>query len=262
MLSLFLFLYMLHYKTYGEGEPLLILHGLFGSLDNWQTIGKKWAEHYQVVLVDLPNHGKSPHTKEFSYKQMASAVAELVEHLGFQKINMLGHSMGGKTTMEFSVEYPHLLNKIIVVDIAPKSYPPHHQQILEGLFSIKPKQITSRREADDIMSNVIQDKGVRMFLLKNLSRDTEDGFKWKMNLELLSNAVNDVISSSPFPYPVQIPALFIRGEKSNYILDTDFDDIKSKYPQVEIKTIKGAGHWVHAEKPSELHDMVLEFIQN
>lgn len=251
---------MLNYKTFGEGEPLIILHGLFGSLDNWQTIGKKWAENYQVVLVDLPNHGKSPHTDSFSYDQMAQAVADLINELGFEKVNMLGHSMGGKTTMNFSVNFPHLLDKIIIVDIAPKAYPPHHQQILEGLFSFNPSEIENRREADEAMGEVIKDAGIRMFLLKNLARN-DNGFEWKMNLDLLSKAVNDVIDDNPFPYPVHLPTLFIRGEKSNYILESDFDDIKLRYPQAQIVTIKGAGHWVHAEKPEELYQTVLEFLE-
>lgn len=253
---------MLNYKQFGSGEPLVILHGLFGSLDNWQSIGKMWAKNYRVVLVDLPNHGKSIHTDFFSYDYMAKEVANLLEELKIEKANILGHSMGGKTAMNFSIHFPHLLGKLIVVDIAPKAYPPHHQQILEGLFSFDPEKIASRNEAEEKMSPIISDNGVRMFLLKNLARNEGEGFHWKMNLKLLSKAVNQVIDDTPFQYPINLPTLFIRGEKSNYILDTDFDDIIEKYPQAQIKTVLGAGHWVHAEKPNELFELVENFLRD
>lgn len=252
---------MLNHKIFGQGNPLIILHGLFGSLDNWQSIGKRWAESHQVILVDLPNHGKSPHTESFSYEQMANEVAGLIQSLNLKKVSILGHSMGGKTAMVFSILFPHLLEKLIILDIAPKAYPPHHQQIIEGLFSFNPGELKSRKEADEIMSKIIPDIGVRLFLLKNLSRNKGEGFKWKMNLNMLSNAVNQVIESTEFPFPINLPCLFIRGGKSNYILDEDIDDIKSKFPLSDIKTIDNAGHWVHAEQPEILYNIVLQFLQ-
>lgn len=250
----------LNYKHFGEGEPLVILHGLFGSLDNWQTLAKKWSEHYSVYIVDLPNHGKSYHTDTFSYDEMAHAVASLCDDLGLTNINLIGHSMGGKTAMNFAVNHPDKLKKLIVVDIAPKPYAPHHDQILEGLFSFKPSELTNRKEADEIMSKVIEHTGVRLFLLKNLKRADEGGFEWKMNLDLLSKEVNKVIETTEINFPLNIPTLFIRGELSNYILASDFDDIYSKFPQAEIKTVEQAGHWVHAEKPAELFELIKTFV--
>ncbi len=250
----------LNYKNFGEGEPLFILHGLFGSLDNWQTLGKQWAKTHSVYLIDLPNHGKSYHTDSFSYDEMATAVADLANDLALDKVTILGHSMGGKTAMNFAVNYPAKLARLIVVDIAPKPYPPHHQQILDGLFSFDPAQLTSRKEADAIMSDKIDNVGVRMFLLKNLKRKDGGGFAWKMNLSMLSEAVNHVIDETAIPHPINVDTLFIRGGMSNYILEEDSYGINEKFPLSSIETIEGAGHWVHAEKPTELLELVNEFI--
>lgn len=251
---------MLNYKHFGEGEPLFILHGLFGSLDNWQTLGKQWAETHSVYLIDLPNHGKSYHTDSFSYDQMSDAVAALCDDLGMDKVILLGHSMGGKTAMNFAVNHPDKLSKLIIVDIAPKPYAPHHDLILDGLLSFNPNELLSRKEADTLMAKKIDNLGVRMFLLKNLDRRKAGGYEWKMNLDLLKVAVNQVIDETDIPFPINVETLFIRGAASNYILDEDFDVIHDKFPLSHIETVEGAGHWVHAEKPEELFNLVNEFI--
>lgn len=250
----------LNFKHFGEGEPLVILHGLFGSLDNWQTIGKKLAENYSVYLVDLPNHGKSPHTDSFNYDQMANAVADFCRDNDLDNITLLGHSMGGKTAMNFAVNHPELLKKLIVVDIAPKKYPPHHDEILAGLLSFNPAEIESRQEADEIMSTKISNLGIRMFLLKNLSRSKNGGYEWKMNLPLLSKEVTKVIDETEIAFPISIPTLFIRGGKSNYILEQDYDTIHSIFPNSSIETVENAGHWVHAENPEKLEELITEFM--
>ena len=250
----------LNYKKYGTGEPLLILHGLFGSLDNWQTIGKKFAETHAVYLIDLRNHGKSPHSDDFDYLEMAADVAEICEEENLTNISLLGHSMGGKTAITFSVEFPHLLSKLIIVDIAPKKYRPHHDEILEGLFSLNLEEITSRRQADEELSRKITNQGIRLFLLKNLKRKEGGGYQWKMNLDLLADQIEKVIEVSDIPFPINIPTLFIRGGESGYILDSDFEEIYKFFPQSEIETIEGTGHWIHAEKPLELLELVEEFI--
>lgn len=252
---------MLNYKTFGQGAPLVVLHGLFGSLDNWQSIAKTWADNYQVVLVDLPNHGKSYHTQEFSYNQMSKAVLDLCDYLGFDSVYLLGHSMGGKTAMNFVVNYPDRVKKLIVVDIAPKAYPPHHDEILDGLHSLNPSELSSRKEADEKLALKINDIGVRLFLLKNLKRDDEGGYAWKMNLPLLSDSVSQVISTNKIPYPIAVPTLFIRGGKSNYILDRDFDLIYENFPNADIETVENAGHWVHAEQPEQLNELVISFLK-
>lgn len=251
----------LNFKKFGEGEPLLILHGLFGSLDNWQTIGKKLAETHAVYLIDLRNHGKSPHSENFSYTEMAADVAELIQEEKLEKVSLLGHSMGGKTAMTFAVEHPHLLDKLIVVDIAPKKYTPHHDEIIDALYSLDLKTITSRRGADEVMQRSISNEGTRLFLLKNLNREKEGGYSWKMNLDLLAREIGKVIDITEIPFPISIPTLFIRGGKSGYIIDSDFEKIEELFPNSDIKTIENAGHWVHAEKPQELFEKITEFIE-
>lgn len=250
----------LNFKKFGEGEPLFILHGLFGSLDNWQTLGKILSDTYSVYLIDLRNHGKSPHSNSFSYLEMAADLVELIEDERLDKVSLIGHSMGGKTAMTFATEYPHLLEKLIVVDIAPKKYPPHHNEILEALYALDLTKISSRREADEVMRPKMPVDGTRLFLLKNLTREKEGGYSWKMNLDMLSQNIETIIDLTPITFPIPLPTLFIRGGASNYIVDADFKSIASLFPNSEIITIENAGHWVHAEKPQELIEIIQEFL--
>lgn len=250
----------LNFKTFGEGKPLLILHGLFGSLDNWKTLGKQLAENHKVYLVDLRNHGKSPHSINFSYEEMAKDVAELIEAEQLEKVSILGHSMGGKTAMTFAVEFPQLLEKLIIVDIAPKKYAPHHDEIIKALYSLNLSTLSSRREADEEMKKSIANDGTRLFLLKNLNREKEGGYSWKMNLDMLSENIEKVIDVTEIPFPIPLETLFVRGGSSGYILDSDFDRIESLFPNSEIATIENAGHWVHAEKPQELLELIVNFL--
>lgn len=250
----------LNFKTFGEGKPLLILHGLFGSLDNWQTLGKQLAETHKVYLVDLRNHGKSPHSSEFSYEEMAKDVAELIQDEQLDKVSIIGHSMGGKTTMTFAVEFPQFVEKLVIVDIAPKKYAPHHDEIIKALYSLDLSAISSRREADEEMKKSIKNDGTRLFLLKNLNREKEGGYSWKMNLDMLSENIEKVIDVTEIPFPIPLETIFIRGGSSGYILDSDFERIEELFPNSEIATIQNAGHWVHAEKPQELLSLIIDFL--
>lgn len=250
----------LNFKTFGEGKPLLILHGLFGSLDNWQTLGKQLAETHKVYLVDLRNHGKSPHSSEFSYEDMAKDVAELIQDEQLDKVSIIGHSMGGKTTMTFAVEFPQFVEKLVIVDIAPKKYAPHHDEIIKALYSLDLSAISSRREADEEMKKSIENDGTRLFLLKNLNREKEGGYSWKMNLDMLSENIEKVIDVTEIPFPIPLETIFIRGGSSGYILDSDFERIEELFPNSEIATIQNAGHWVHAEKPQELLSLIIDFL--
>lgn len=250
----------LNFKTFGEGKPLLILHGLFGSLDNWQTLGKQLAETHKVYLVDLRNHGKSPHSSEFSYEEMAKDVAELIQDEQLDKVSIIGHSMGGKTTMTFAVEFPQFVEKLVIVDIAPKKYAPHHDEIIKALYSLDLSAISSRREADEEMKKSIENDGTRLFLLKNLNREKEGGYSWKMNLDMLSENIEKVIDVTEIPFPIPLETIFIRGGSSGYILDSDFERIEELFPNSEIATIQNAGHWVHAEKPQELLSLIIDFL--
>ena len=250
----------LHFRTIGEGEPLIIMHGVFGSSDNWQTVGKEFAEQYKVYLVDLRNHGKSPHSDEFNYEVMAEDVFHMITNEGLQEANILGHSMGGKVAMTLASNRPTLVKKLIVVDIAPKQYPPHHAQIFEGFRSVNLTSIKSRKEADEQMATRISSLGVRQFILKNLDRDSEGNFRWKLNLDVIERAASEIGNELIDPKPFEKETLFIAGGNSDYILDSDHDKIVSIFPNARVEKIAGAGHWVHAEKPTDLRDLVLDFL--
>jgi len=243
-----------------EGQPLVILHGLFGFSDNWVSFAKKFTDSYRVILVDQRNHGNSPHAEDFNYEAMAEDLNEFIDDHQLENPIIMGHSMGGKTAIEFSVRYPSKVDKLIVVDIAPKAYPVHHQKIIDGLFSLDLSSIKSRGQADEELKKAITDFGTRQFLLKNLSRDKNMGFKWKMNLPVISTHIHEVVAAVAEGAHFLKPTLFIRGEKSDYIIDDDFDSIEDIFSDVEIITIEGAGHWIHADKPTALENAVSEFI--
>jgi len=249
----------LHYRTIGEGEPLFILHGLFGSADNWQTVGKRFAETYKVYFVDQRNHGHSPHSPEFSYDLMSNDFYELVRDLGYKKINVLGHSMGGKTAIAFARDHAELINKLIIVDISHKKYPLHHDRILEGLNAINLKEIKTRGAADKVLSAYIPEIGVRQFLLKNLYWVEPGELGWRINLPVLTDKINDIVDSIEVER-INVPTLFIRGGRSNYILKSDSENIKNTFPASRIHSIEQSGHWVHAEAPEEFYTTVIDFL--
>lgn len=251
----------LHFRILGEGKPLIVLHGVFGSSDNWQTVGKEFAKHFKVYLVDARNHGKSPHSDDFNYDLMAEDVIELMDDERISGTHLLGHSMGGKVAMNIAIKYPGRVQNLIVVDIAPKHYPPHHKQIFEGFRSVDLASLKSRKDADDQMAEVIANIGVRQFILKNLDRDADGKFKWKLNLDGIEKGANEVGHEIEGNVQFNDRTLFIAGGNSDYILESDRAHIHALFPKADIKRIEGTGHWVHAEKPNELKDMVLDFLQ-
>jgi esterase len=252
----------LHYRKQGSGKPIIILHGLFGSSDNWMSIGRELAESHEVWLVDQRNHGASPHTDAFNYQLLAADLKGFIEEHQIENPIILGHSMGGKTAMFFAVENPQLFDRLIVADIAPKAYRVHHDSILEGLCSLDLKQIASRQEADEQLAKYVDEAGVRAFLLKNLARDKDNGFVWKINLPVLNDKIEEIVRGLEANAVSDKPTLFIRGANSNYIKDSDHIAIMNFFPNAEIKTIAGAGHWLHAEKPEEFLQIVKDFIPN
>lgn len=252
----------LSYREMGEGEPLIILHGLFGSSDNWLSIARELEDQYKVYLIDQRNHGDSPHSKEFTYAAMAADLKEFVEERGIDGAVVMGHSMGGKTAMKFAVSYPNLLEKLVVVDIAPRYYPVHHDLILEGLQSIDTASLESRRDADKALSEYVPELGVRQFLLKNLGRNSEGGYEWKINLPVISGQIENVGEALGEEERFEKPVLFINGAKSGYIKkERDESLIQQIFPKANIETIAGAGHWVHAEKPAEVIVKVRAFMK-
>ncbi|MGB3464366.1 MAG: alpha/beta fold hydrolase [Cyclobacteriaceae bacterium] len=252
---------ILNYRKYGKGEPLIILHGVFGSSDNWQTLGKQFAEHFEVYLIDQRNHGNSFHHDKFNYQVMADDLLALINKEGLKIVNLLGHSMGGKTVMHFACHFPNLVDKLIVVDITPKNYPPHHQKIFEAFHAVNLQEIKTRGEADQQMSTVISDFGTKLFLLKNLKR-TSDGFSWKVNLPVIEKNILEVGRGLEENDVFNGETLFIGGGASDYITNDDHPLIRKHFPKAKIEMIAGAGHWVHAVKPKELYESVENFLKH
>ncbi len=242
----------LNFKTYGQGNPIIILHGLFGTLDNWQTIARQLSEEYLVYLVDQRNHGRSPHTDDFDYSLLAEDLKDFMDNEGMSQATIIGHSMGGKTAMQFAINYPEMVTSLVVVDIAPKAYKGGHQEIFDALLAIDLKKIESRKMADEQLMIPIPDFGVRQFLLKNLTRDKEGGYRWKMNLPAIYNNYQNILATILTDEPYTGPSLFIRGGRSGYIQAEDESLIKSIFSETQIVTISEAGHWVHAEAPKAL----------
>lgn len=248
----------LHYREMGEGQAFIILHGLFGYSDNWQTHAKKLAEYYRVILVDQRNHGHSEWSDNFSYDLMADDLAELIDTLKITNFILMGHSMGGKTAMRYVQKYTSTLEKLIVVDMGVKEYPMHHAEILKGLYNVPLHEGATRGQAEAALSEYIDSPGVKQFLLKNLYWKEKNQLAWRMNIPVLEREMPEILKALP-EAEIFIHTLFIRGELSNYILDEDFESIENQFTDSQLVTISGAGHWVHAEKPQEFIHAVLEF---
>jgi pimeloyl-ACP methyl ester carboxylesterase len=247
-------------RIYGEGPPLVILHGLFGQSDNWATLARAWSNSFSVITIDQRNHGQSPHDAAFSYELMAEDLAETLDALNLESVNLLGHSMGGKTAMFFAQQHPHRISKLIVADIAPRFYAPHHGEIIEALKALPLQSLKDRNSADHELSKGIPDFGTRQFLLKNLYRNDSGGFSWRFNLEAISAQISEVGKVMPGSI-VKTQTLFVRGGKSKYITDQDQRDIAHQFTNVRFETISDAGHWLHAEQPEAFGKVVLEFLQ-
>lgn len=242
----------------GEGQPLIVLHGLFGSLDNWQTHGKKLAEYFEVYLVDQRNHGKSDWSDDFNYDVMAEDLHEFISDHALEDVILIGHSMGGKTIMRYAQKYPDNIDKMIVVDMGVKSYPIHHDQIIEGLKSIDLNEITSRSGAREQLSKYIDNQSIRQFLLKNLYWIEKGKLGWRINLEVLERELPVITQGLPKGESL-VDTLFIAGGQSNYIVEEDYDQIRSYFPLADFHVIERAGHWIHAEAPEEFMEEVLGY---
>ncbi|MEY4572714.1 MAG: hypothetical protein RLZ10_1962 [Bacteroidota bacterium] len=248
----------LHYRELGKGQPLIILHGLFGNSDNWQSQAKKFAEYFRVICVDLRNHGHSDWNNDSSYQAMSNDIIELIQDLKLENTILLGHSMGGKAAMWATQKQPELIEKLIVADMGIKAYPPHHQHILAGIHAVKLENVSSRSEAELELRKFIDNEGVKQFLLKNLYWKEKGKLAWRMNIEVLEKSMNQILSEIP-EIEVLTPTLFIRGELSNYITEDDIAEIENLFPDSQFVSIENAGHWVHAEKPDEFVNAVLSF---
>lgn len=250
----------LNVQSYGQGFPLIILHGLFGSLDNWTTVSRLLSEDRLVLAVDQRNHGRSPHSPEMTYPAMAEDVAELMDASGFAAADVLGHSMGGKTAMELALRFPSKVRRLAVVDITPRAYESRHSAILEAMLSLHPHRFASRIEAEKALAPAIPDRPVRQFLLKNLTRNAAGRLQWRLGLnEIAANypKVNAALAGSRvFAGPVQ----FIRGDRSDYVRDEDSALCRGFFPAATFRTVPGAGHWVHADATREFVHLVRQFL--
>lgn len=249
----------LFFRVVGEGQPIVILHGIFGSSDNWLTQARLMSAKYKVYTIDQRNHGLSPHDDAFDYPSMVNDLAEFIEQHNIDEPVVIGHSMGGKVAMNFALAHPDKLQKLIVVDIAPKAYDLEHYVIIDGLKSIPIDSLESRNEADEALSRFVPEPDVRQFLLKNLQRKPEGGFSWKINLPVIDKHLSKIGYDLEFPGTFDKPTLFIRGGRSKYIRDNDLDRIKQVFPKTTLETLD-TGHWVQAEKPKEFVELVEKWL--
>ncbi len=250
-------------QTGDTGPALVILHGIFGSSDNWLTISKTIAARgYRVFALDQRNHGHSPRADAHDYPSMAADLREFLLDQELDAPILIGHSMGGKTVMQYAMDFSGTFAKLVVVDIAPKFYPIHHADIIRGLNAIDLTGIASRNEADALLSRYEPSVTVRQFLLKNLYRNEQGQFDWRINLPVIERELYGVGGELTNPRIVTEPTLFIRGSESPYILDEDIPTIKRIFPNAQVETIQGSGHWVQAEKPVEFVETLLKFTAN
>ncbi|HEX8515353.1 MAG TPA: alpha/beta fold hydrolase [Bacteroidia bacterium] len=252
----------LHFRKYGSGQPLLILHGLFGQSDNWNSLAKLFGENgFEVYAIDQRNHGLSPHSDEWSFQAMSDDLHELITDYYLNNVVVMGHSLGGKTAMVYTLQHPEKVDKLIVADIAPKYYAPHHQSVLAGLTAVDFETVKTRREAEDILSLHISDFGTKQFLLKNIYWKEDGRLDWRFNLKTIAENMDVVGAELPQADSVDVPALFLRGGNSDYIRDADLAIINELFPRSMLETIEGAGHWLHAEKPKEFFSHVISFLK-
>jgi len=253
---------VLHSQIIGEGRPFIILHGFLGMGDNWKSLAKKFSElGYQLHLVDQRNHGRSFHNSNFNYSLLASDLHEYCLHHNLENIVLLGHSMGGKTAMEFATTHPEMVTHLIIADIAPKAYPSHHQDILKALSSLNFSEIKTRGQAEAVLSTYIKDTGTRLFLLKNLYWKEKGQLGLRINLPVLMEKIEEIGKALPLDRIYDGSTLFARGEKSGYIESLDEMTIKQQFFKAQIVTINGAGHWLHADNPVHFFDEITRFLK-
>lgn len=254
---------MLHSKIEGSGQPLVILHGFLGMSDNWKTLGVQFAaEGFEVYLLDLRNHGRSFHSDDFSYELMVQDVCDYCNANNLTNIDIIGHSMGGKVAMLLATTYPDLIHKLIVADIGPKYYVPHHQDILAGLNAVDFTQKPSRNEVDALLASHIPDFGTRQFLLKSLYWQEPGQLAFRFNLSVFNQKIDQIGKPLPENAIFLESTLFIRGGNSNYILDQDMVAIQHHFPKATLKSIPNVGHWLHAENPVQFYQFCIDFLKN
>lgn len=253
---------ILHSTISGEGKPLLILHGYFGMSDNWKTLGNQFSEDFEVHLIDQRNHGRSFHKYEFNYDVLVEDLYKYIKHYQLEDIYLIGHSMGGKTAMLFAVTYPELVEKLVIVDISPRAYEPHHNAILAALNSVDFSIQNTRNKVDDKLKELIPELSVRQFLLKNVYWKEKGKLAYRFNLESLTENNPEVGEALPSFKIFDKKTLFLKGEKSNYITKEEEPIINAHFPNSKITEIKKAGHWLHAENPEQFYKEVCKYLNS
>jgi pimeloyl-ACP methyl ester carboxylesterase len=250
----------LHYQTQGQGQPLILVHGLFGSSNNWGTIAKHFSNNFRVISVDLRNHGKSPHNESQSFADMAEDLANLCHALNLDIVHLIGHSLGGKAAMQFAAQYPHRLNKLIIVDMALRAYADQHSHLIDAMMDVNLSTTQSRSEIDKALSNSINNTMVRQFLLMNLIK-SDDGLQWRINLPALKVNYPKMQQALHDSILYDKPSLFIRGDRSDYVTDDDIEHIKTRFTNAQFASLP-TDHWVHAEQPQAFIEVVERFLIN
>lgn len=249
-------------QEYGSenAKTLIILHGLLGTSDNWHGLSAKYAQAFRVLVPDLANHGRSPHSRVFNYDAMADDVLAMMHEKGVEQAAVLGHSMGGKVAMRLALDYPQQVEQLLVSDISPRMYPRGHDAIFDAMFKLPLNQVVSRKWADDFLKPLIPNDGVRLFILKNLTRDSTTGeYYWRPNLEILFeqyDAIREAFTTGTYTGP----SLFIRGGHSDYIAAADEPLIRERFPNAQFSTIEHAGHWIHADQPDAFFQVTMAFL--
>jgi pimeloyl-ACP methyl ester carboxylesterase len=250
----------LHFRETGAGEPLLILHGLFGMLDNWNNIAAKLGESFRVITADFRNHGRSPHHPAFDLRVMSEDVLALASDLALSQFHLLGHSLGGKVAMQLAADNPMVIRKLVVADMSPREYSAGHAEVFQALHALPLDQLHNRNDALERMLALLPDETTVQFLLKSLYRDAEGRYRWRFNLEAISEGYQHIQQAPILNAPVMVPALFLRGSESNYITSSDEALIQHWFPQANIETIANAGHWLHADQPEAFVQSVRKFL--
>lgn len=251
----------LHYQDSGEGHPLIIIHGLFGSADNWRSMARYFSRFYRVISVDLRNHGRSPHSDTQDFASMAADIEQLCSDLGLHKVRVLGHSLGGKVAMQFAAEQSAWVEKLVVVDISPRRYFSEHTPLMDAMLALDLKKLDSRSAVDAALADTVTDKSVRQFLLMNL-QSGDEGLYWRINLPALKANYPQLMAPVCENATVSANSLFVYGSSSEYVTDDDRALIRQQFPQAQFQAIEKAGHWVHAERPQQFKQVVEEFLAN